>query len=49
MAHKGSVGMPIGICVSGPKYKDEKVLAVMKIIDEAVGFRKTPENYFKRE
>ena len=39
---QGSVGMPIGIQVAAPKWKDEECLAVMQILDESLKFRKHP-------
>lgn len=37
---KNSVGMPLGVQVVASAWEDEKCLAVMKILDEEVGFRK---------
>lgn len=37
---KGSVGIPMGIQVATPTWQDEKCLGVMKVIDEAIKFRK---------
>ena len=39
----GSVGMPIGIQVVAPKWKDEQCLALMKVIDDSIGFKKKPD------
>ena len=39
---KGSVGMPIGTQVVTQKWKDEECLAVMKILDNQIKFRKRP-------
>lgn len=39
----GSAGMPIGVQVIGPKWKDEKCLAMMQLIAEEVKFSKVPE------
>jgi len=40
--NKGSVGMPIGVQVVTRQWKDEECLAVMKLIDNEVRFRKRP-------
>jgi len=37
---KGAIGMPVGIQVICPPWKDEKCLAIMKIIEEGVQFEK---------
>mmetsp|Transcript_27475 Transcript_27475/g.20634 ORF Transcript_27475/g.20634 Transcript_27475/m.20634 type:complete len:115 (+) Transcript_27475:574-918(+) len=37
---QGSAGMPIGLQVVAPKWEDEKCLAAMKILDDAVKYRK---------
>ena len=38
----GSIGMPIGIQVATPTWKDEECLAVMKIIEDQIKFCKEP-------
>jgi fatty acid amide hydrolase len=35
---RGSAGMPIGIQVAAPKWKDEVCLAAMKILDSEIKF-----------
>jgi Asp-tRNA(Asn)/Glu-tRNA(Gln) amidotransferase A subunit family amidase len=37
-----SVGMPIGVQVAAPKWKDEQCLAIMKILEDSVKFLKRP-------
>ena len=39
----GSVGLPLGIQVIGLQYEDEKVLGVMKVIEDLVGFNPYPK------
>lgn len=39
----GSVGLPLGVQVIGLQYEDEKVLGVMKVIEDAVGFNPSPQ------
>jgi len=41
---RDSSGMPIGVQVVAPKWKDEECIAVMKILDSEVKFRKRPTN-----
>eukprot|EP00347_Sterkiella_histriomuscorum_P007539 403348534 len=45
---QGSDGLPIGVQLATPKWKDEECLALMKILEDAVNFKVTPERYFKR-
>jgi Amidase len=39
---KDSAGLPIGVQVAAPRWKDEECLAVMKILEELVNFKKEP-------
>ena len=39
---RGSVGMPIGVQVVTPKWKDEQCLAVMKLLGDAVNHNQLP-------
>jgi len=41
---QGSAGMPILVQVSTMKWKDEECIAIMKILDQAVNFRKFPKD-----
>ncbi|CDW81908.1 amidase family protein [Stylonychia lemnae] len=43
---KGSTSLPIGIQVSAPKWKDEQCLQIMRILEQAIGFKKTPIKYY---
>ena len=33
----GMAGVPVGVQIVGKKWEDEKVLAMMKVVDEALG------------
>jgi Asp-tRNA(Asn)/Glu-tRNA(Gln) amidotransferase A subunit family amidase len=39
---KGGVGLPVSIQVVAHSWEDEKVLAVMKAIDDKIKYRKAP-------
>ena len=42
---RGSAGMPIGIQVVAPKWKDEVCIAGMKIIDNEIQYRNNKVDY----
>lgn len=41
-----SVGLPIGIQVATLKWKDEECLALMKVLERSVDFKKNPDLSF---
>lgn len=41
----GSAGMPIGVQVVTPKWKDEECLALMKILGDSLNFLKKPDMF----
>ena len=43
---KDSEGLPVGVQIGAPKWKDEECLALMKVLEDAVAFKPTPTNYF---
>jgi len=43
---RDSVGMPINIQVAAPKWKDEECLAIIKVLETVINFKKNPDLSF---